>query len=1856
MQLRSPGVNRYFRNYLVHQVIEQTQRSTGRPMLVSAARELNRQLRQKLQTSGDEVTRESFSAALNEVMHENVEGYPGLLDDGPDSTFQEQAKQRFMTMVRERDTLPISPYDTLWQSRATMREAGHGLRFARGTDIELFAHQGVPMGAHQYRGEDFQLLGPDEEGVLREVGAAMSLEDKAGLTELASRMTMEEYRSVRSHVLSAGESNFMSATAVERSAAVLDELRDQGVSYEVQKDLRPGQIKARISGTKMDIRLTDTARDEHYAGARIYEDGVLTYYSTTLIDQAQGKKGASMPYTPTAAQAVDLLRVAQGKEAKRWDEPQTSIGAVGTHRRGNGEMPNAYTPKNSGASATYVAGDLRGPDGSALRDAEGREVSGHKVLIRRSAENRSLPVAYLGDTEEATAAQRAETALQSHVESARENFTEALAMDQLVEQYQDNAEAAEAGEFVPEFSGNEEVAAIQRSYWDVLRGAQDTLLRPGVDAQAYRDEVERIDEMGLGAESASFLYQSTLGDMAYTGAMSPIEKVRAHAGDAADQMIGTFEPRMVGELDQQRRRFNPARVAQYMTSEKGYWGNREDLISALRSSTIAAEELDGEGFQVESLKDQLITFDAASAKGRDEVEDPFVASMMDTVSQTLSRAGATPQDVRIDDHGVIEYTATRTVGVRDASAEQFTGHVGQVFGRGEYGEVVTDFAASENYMMVPGYLARISAQRPGEEKSVEERTRLRGFEQVLGERIQHRVATDVLSGRSVVGDPTTLNGVYRGLYDNRHEPDFITRAQEQGMSAAQVDAVLSTEARRVRYDNEIAQGSTLHAEWLASRSDQDMTNDVYDSAWVRTGGRNMAIMTEESDGYFDPVMTNGATGQGTVRFLVESAQVAEDGSIVKGAEDDAAPLRKLDEMAATQFDPYDRQQMTTSNMMHASGVSSNTRTAMMTFGGWTFDDPVVVSAGFAGQNQVRGKDGELRDLIPGDKVSDFHGNKGVISLVVDPDMDPAEAAEQGLSKPVEIFRDNPGLDVVMSPFSAASRFNGGTARELMDNPQDLTLGDRQISGGVGEMNLIITHKDVESGTKVYDQPGDGRRASAQLAWALGSHDATEVMAEFYGSNSAAAANFREMAVSMGLDMADDGTLQVGQREDSQRHVFEMEELVRRDPGPGQQLGRVSQPAMAARFAAEIDDRGGIMELPFPLKMPTGEMTPEVEDKPGVYALPVLSAHLRSGQDLDNGVSTAHDYTRQYLQIFKSSVTYRDAQERLAKDAPSNKNRGLAGEKAKVNESLAKAQGAFESITSDLSRRKFSGKTNMFKESLMSADQPNSATAVWTADPRLEVDQVGMGAAMAQSLGVEDDDYVMLWRDPVLRDAGVRYMRVAVDERLTGAAINPVMDKSFDGDFDGDSVGVVALQSDSAKAEAMDKLSVEANLLDEGLVDDLGRHPLNIQDSLDVKVAQHQDPELAARFEELTQRANDIDHDWKAGELGDDARLDANREVVAGLSDYYHQALESEYGNAVLRFDGAESHLSSVVEACVDTGAKGSPAKVSNYAEYFGARISFAEGEEPASQRLSVDSVEENTLHTREQEQGSMRAVAVKSFGTGIAGAFSQRGVKSLRNEQLKAVLELTYPVTQSVLQSKHDPTEADMKYEAMLGPAKALWQGCELARAEDGTFEAVRDTKGEPVTADAQTWKAQFKEFYEDPKGLNIKGLNPENIDKVAAALTDPETGKILSVEEPDLLVESGKDTALMDRLAYGGDFDMLHEAAQSGQNLFDGEKNGHFAPRTVRQAQSLSAELDQARRLDLPATAEELVEQVEQAPSQVPADVLPSTDERSKARTATKRSPQAVGVRAPRTTRPVIEPVSSYSATEVEDSGPDFG
>ncbi|MCJ0875191.1 hypothetical protein [Streptomyces sp. AP-93] len=1844
---KAHGLRRYFYEYVYYKAVAQAREQTGQVIPISQAKAIRARVDEILGQRGTALADPRLGvtdclSAIDQAFAEKVSDYePQFGDHSPQNERYQQSQREFTRVTGvgaqvdpKSARLPISPYDPDWSERATVKRAGTALVYLPDETIGRVAGGEVETLADPRRG-NMVLWRTDDDGKPFEAGRAMTNDDAAGLTALMDKMSQQEYDQVREWVIDGGRdpqtnrvdrNRFMSQRAVARSAALLEELKAQGVSYEVMRDREPGQIKAKIAGTGMEIRLTDT-RQEEYAGARIYDNGTVLRYSTNYR-----VPGGMAVYSPSSAEAVQLLRFAQGHRVERMDLPGHAAGETGTthQERDRGrtvvDVPDSY---HVDRESMFVVGDYVAPGESGPRP-------GSKVMLRRDAKNRSLPLFFID-------AEPAEAYAKTAVESARENLQAALGVEDLIGRAQVELERT-SGQLdaiePPDYSADSEVAAIQRSYWDVLTGAHSELLRPGATEEMYQERLEEIGE--LQADEAP-----EMGNLVYAG--TAIEKVRQHAEDVPFELIGTWEagPHDIdGEWVDQR--FNPERVARYMTSPTGQWSNLDNLASALRRCGISPDEIMGSTFQTTRFKDRLVRFNAARSLSIADHESALMRRIGVTVRESIERNAATVSEILVDEQGVIRWSGEKLR--RDGKRAPISGEIGQVFDVGEYGEITTAFASRQNALIVPGYEATITAQTPGEAPtSVEERTRLRGYEQLMHERIQYQIAGDLIAGRSETGEPSSLNAVYSQLYGTKHPIDFIERATTYQLDESTGEikehlekwtaAILQTEARRVRYSNEIKTGSTIYAEYRDQRDRTDPADDNRFDAWRLTGGRNMTVLTGKDrnnvgapSGYFDPVMTGGATNQGIVRYLTTQAQVDADGRIVPGDESVAgqrAPLMALPELETLRYDPFDRQQMTASTIMQSSEVTAPAKTALMTFGGWTADDPIVVSKEFAERHRIRGAGGQERDLVVGDKISDLHGNKGVISLIVDRDTPLQDAQEQDVVEEVNWFRANPGLDVVMSPFSLISRRNAGSARELMSgNVSDLRSPNGELRpSALGEMRFVVTHMAVDEKTKIYDdeqvRAGKGRKASSQLAWALQSQDCPSIMREFYGHNSGAESTLREYLLVTGMDVEADGTLRVvgqaeGVDERPERRLIPMPELLRTQPRKEGQFPGLNTTAMRKSFGHLIGDRGGDMEIPFPLTYPTGEQTETMSASS--WKLPVMSSHLRSGQDFEDGSSVTHDHTRSYQDVFVQACRYRYMAEQLGSQRlPAEKR---AEVRRGMSESVSRAQRAFEAITTDVQNRVLTGKNNIFKTGLMASRLTDSATMVWTSDPRLDVDQVALSSVKAEQLGLAEGDHALVWRDPVLRDAGVRYMRVAIDDRLTGAAINPVMDACFDGDFDGDAVAVVKLHSDAAKAEALAKLSVPANLLDTGVVKGDGSHPLAMQVSLDTQVALFKDAGLNEELESSRSEANRLRLQVLTGAQSPGDIEVAQQVVTEELSGLYRQAQRGEFG-AALMFSHREAHLQSVREVCVETGAKGSEKKLTDYARNLGD----AQGTPGITQA---------------DQEASMFATAIKAHGTGLGGSFSQRAVRALRGEDLKAVLEVTYPVTQSILQAKHDAAEARHKYAMLQGPGRDLWRGRSIEHVGPGQWRTAF-LDGEPVQATTEEWEKQFIEFYESKEGFGVT-VNPDYVARVARALEDPKTGLIRNLEE-----DASLRGTVMDRMAYGGAFADLVEAAKNRESVYDGEKNEQFASSGTRKARAeMSRQLDQLGAAETHSLDNAVIAVDD---SVVKRDVISQDAETSRTRGSHRRSAHAVRVGK---SRPVYTP--SIEIDQPQGNDDDYG
>lgn len=1810
---------RYFYEYAIADVIkEYNAANVASRIMVSEGRTLHDRIEQDIARDGYDLSNvgiSRFQRAVNSVCGERMGENPYKTEQGRDPRLSAQLVKfnsivQFQKNVSENGYLPISPYDKRFADRDIVRKNGSNMLYMRAFDIQDIGDAAKFINGRKITA--YSLKEKDDGFHDTPVGVLTSREDFNGTSMLMGYMTQDEYDAVSPWIahgnadidwdnLSDDEVNRIvdeRHNAMEKSIAILQGLRDMGIPYTISRDQQPGQVQAELTGTKIRVRITDTPANQLYVG-RVYDNGCSVYYSTT-----RKENGVTARYNnPTPEDCLNLVKFALNQPIKQKDSDK-QVGEVGTYdinwykKNKAGGYDKKVITNNAAVQTsktfTAIAGPYVGADGKP-------DKFGHKIIMRADLSDRSASTTYFKDV------QAAEDYLKSSIESARENFISSVGAERLIKEYNKHKDDPD---YIPEFNGNPTIAVIQQSYWDLLTGKQSDLLIPGETADEYEEFVGDVGEYRNGTPAEQAVFKAMVADITYSHDEypTPEDMIRKHAEDNVNYVVGNYD------MDDTGKRFDPVGVSTYMTSAYGIYRNNDDIVAALRLTGMNADELKGNDFYNQVLRDRLIKFDKDSAVRMNQHESPFIQRMGREVYESLQRSGCevNEDDIYIDDNGVVSYTAsiyTKMSASKDSKVPVH-GEIGQIFIPDEEGKLETKFAGTPNYICVPGYEAEIMPQKPGEVKNVAERTKLRGYEQIMRDQIRYQIRQDTLGAKSEIGSPASCNGVYRRLYDERHPLDFVEQYQQQGMEDSLIHAIIQTEARRVRYSNFIREGSTINADYNAIQyGSTDMDNDNFGDAYCLTGGKNMSIMDEEGDGYFDPIATGTSTNQGITRYLVEGSEVQPDG-FIKPSDDKNArtPLMAHDVCKFMDYNPFDRQQMTVSNLMQASAVSKPVKVAQMTFGGWTQDDPAVVSKKFAHEYQMRNHDGNMRDLVIGDKISDLNGNKGVISLVIDPDMDLEEAERQGIKEQVEWFKANPDLDVVMAPFPAVSRFNGGSTRELMENPSDLIAPDGTVyEGCIGEMRMIITDKAADIKTHVYDDDdlaeGKGRKVSAQLAWALNAQDCPAIMSECYGANNGATANLREMLITMGLDMDETGTLRTEYKphEGEVRQVFEMPEL------KYTATGALDTRKLREDFSNKIGAAGGIMEVPFPMDYITGAPVPPLNDgktdvvykaeewtrrgytrKDGTYVrpttvrrhddagtkrqvgnvtygLPVLSSYLRSGQEFEDGTVSVHDYTNQYLSIFEQSMRYIDAQNRL--NDPANKNNPKRSDwERTLVQAPQKAQAAYNNIAQDLERRKFTGKHNVFRDDLMSHRMPNSSTAVWTADPRLDVDQIAIGSCMAETMGLKKNDYVLCWRDPVLRDSGVRYLRVKIDENLTGVAISPVMDKCFDGDFDGDTVGILKLRTKAAQKEAMAKLSVDANLLDYGSKNSEGLYDIAMQNSLDIKVAQHNNPALAERWAQMTRDINELEEARKNDEISDDSYFRTRRVTVEELSDYYRDCYKNQCGAAMVSYNSMPEHIDSLVHGCVETGAKGNMKKIKDYLKYLGVECELKDD------KFDYSTLKDNgsTLATRSDMEDVEYATAVKAFGTGVAGMYSQRGVRGLRNDCQKAVLELTYPVTQSILQAKHDPIDARHKYQMLMGSCRQLWKGYEMEYNDMAeTWVAKKGPDGKPLQAETEQWKRQFIDIYTSDKGLGID-INRDYVDTVAKALTD-DTGHILSIEEG--AAERG---SLMDRLAYGGTFKPNENtdcaismsvvgAAKNGENIFDGKYNVMFAPKVIR-------------------------------------------------------------------------------------------
>lgn len=1263
---------------------------------------------------------------------------------------------------------------------------------------------------------------------------------------------------------------------------------------------------------------------------------------------------------------------------------------------------------------------------------------------------------------------------------------------------------------------DESIDEARKAYYDAICGPslEDidyALAEEQVKLQQYVEENE-FDEDAI-TDALKSLQGEELGDDYAEGAYA----IADHLRDMADDYVGV--PKNSDDLHYQGK--NPHVNFTHMSDLMGRietYNPEKRLVNIYKQSSWTKDDLTDEDYALNHIKEELVEFNPATAHGIEDAKSDEERNLLmhvqshlhDMYSVSGEYGSNSLPDVQIDDQGIIRWEGKRSVG-RNHDVKTIHGEIGQVFLPDDKGILHTNFAAEdENFDMIPGIKGYFIHDGLDEGESRMERFRGEGFEQGLYKQIDGAIGRQLLRNDvdgNVAGptDATMINKLYHGgIYGKRLEPNWY---ENSPLKPEVKDAIIDTLKGRVRLPNAIGHSANSFLEVGGHGREAGEGDGV--SALV--DDKNIRKLDDDYLGYFDMTMTGTNKSQGLVLYLADGAKLNHDGTVTPVTDENNRPVearakvRELPEFKFADNNPWDRNQMAANQVMTANDIAEDTHLMLATAGGWTFEDSCLVSKKWAEKHQVKDVNGNMRPLQIGDKISDFSGNKSTIGMIVDPDMDPDEAFAQQLTNEVDMFKQNPKLDVVMSPYSVISRQNSGIVKELVDSDdkEDVNLvdsnGETHHIGKMGTANMIVTDMLVDQKTHVYGhdaiKEGHGRKASSQLVWSMNELGLDETMKDLFKGNESSWSALREKLLATGLDMDKNGQLQIGYHphEDEERKVFMP------DPSDAEKLSDVNQ--ATRNFVYELGSTGGLLQLPCEIKTGIGEEKTDV--------VPLMSAGLRRNRELINGETQVNDATTKYADMYKAAWAYQYEQQHSNRPEALDKYQG-------------RMQKAYDTVRNDVIMNDLGGyngetaKHSFVKEKLMSKRQAESATAVQTADPRLPLDTVKICPEIKETLNLKKNDLIMVERDPALRGSALVAMKWEEDSNIHGVAVNPTIAGMYDGDFDGDTLGCLVAHGRKAQQELQDKATIEHRLNDPGN----GGSVLNA--SMDMVSAGLKSGLLHdAKDDEFNrmpdEQLGDLIKNAQASATDDHDAMERLSNIVVNKT--LHNV--NNFGSASIDITSEETAKESVAQI-VATGAKGSPSKAQEFNDYIDGK---------------------KTLHDAQQVQ---LAAGAKSDGTGLAGANSQRLMSALRDIDPVTALEVTYPNTQAVLQVKHDSAMGKTILHALTSKLPNLFAG----------HDQDADPKAKNPTLSKTEWVNQMKDVYNNTLGLH--GVD-DHIEKLGDLMADSR-GNIQPIK-----TVAAQRANLLDQWAYGGGFKVLEEGAQQGRKLTEGKNIQPILPAALR-------------------------------------------------------------------------------------------
>lgn len=286
--------------------------------------------------------------------------------------------------------------------------------------------------------------------------------------------------------------------------------------------------------------------------------------------------------------------------------------------------------------------------------------------------------------------------------------------------------------------------------------------------------------------------------------------------------------------------------------------------------------------------------------------------------------------------------------------------------------------------------------------------------------------------------------------------------------------------------------------------------------------------------------------------------------------------------------------------------------------------------------------------------------------------------------------------------------------------------------------------------------------------------------------------------------------------------------------------------------AIADSNGGDLEFP-------DGMTVSLPGNPEAHSISILPAALRRNLESEaSGKATVNDYTQDYAQLASQLKRYQMVSNLMKQTYPDYDQSMFAGPNAakeyqtyqtqrqqflnafnKYVWDHAGIQRTVDSISEKTASSVFglTGNNQMIKRAFMREHIESNrikaaSTSVMTNGYDLPANVIEVSPEIAHNLGMvvdkngnayqKDDhgvvhhdwDMIHVHRDPVWRGHGSLGFKVRVNPSIVGARISPVVVSLMDGDYDGDTIGLISVKDEKAQQELHSMLNINNNMYDQ----------------------------------------------------------------------------------------------------------------------------------------------------------------------------------------------------------------------------------------------------------------------------------------------------------------------------------------------------------------------------------------------------------------------------------------------------------